>query len=45
MASEYSVKVLDTDEQMLKQLANISQIEGTPEKQEKVREYLRSLAV
>lgn len=44
-ASEYSVKVLDEDAQLLKQLSKSSGMKGTPEREEKVRDYLRSLAV
>lgn len=45
VASSYIVTVFDSDEQMIKQLSRLSQIEGEPEKEEKVVEYLRSLAV
>jgi hypothetical protein len=44
-ASGYVVKVFDSDEQLLKQLSGMRRIEGAKEKEEKVVEYLRSLAV
>jgi hypothetical protein len=44
-ASGYVVKVFDSDEQLLKYLLGMSRIEGAKEKEEKVVEYLRSLAV
>ena len=44
-ASAYNVKIFDTDEELVKQLSRLTQIEGAPEKEEKVVEYLRSLAV
>ncbi|MCH5252461.1 MAG: hypothetical protein J1F22_05755 [Lachnospiraceae bacterium] len=45
IAPSFYVRVFDTDEQLIKQLDRLTQIETTPEKEEKVVSYLRSLAV
>lgn len=45
VAPSFRVKVLDSDEQLVKQLSRLTQIEAEPEREEKVVEYLRSLAV
>lgn len=44
-ASGYIVRVFDEDELLIKHLSKLTQREGTPEKEEKVKELLRSFAV
>ena len=44
-APEFHVKVFEKDEQMLQYLNKLTQTETDPERTEKVREYLSSLAV
>ena len=44
-ASEFHVKVFEKDEQMLQYVDKLAQAEADPERTEKVREYLHSLAV
>lgn len=45
VAPSFYVKVLESDEKLLKQLDRLTQVEATPAREEKVVEYLRSLAV
>lgn len=44
-APSYNVRVFDTDEELLKHLKKLSQIEGSETKEKKVEELLHSLAV
>ncbi len=44
-APSYHVRVFDTDQELVKQLSRMSQVEGEKESEEKVVEFLRSLAV
>lgn len=45
VAPSFHVKVFDTDMQLLKQLDKLAQVEAEKAREEKVVEYLRSLAV
>ena len=44
-APDFHITVFDTDGQMIRHLDKLAQTEADPERTEKVREYLRSLAV
>lgn len=44
-ASEFHIKVFGSDEEMLRYLDKLTQVEADQERTEKVREYLHSLAV
>lgn len=45
VAADYRVRVFDGDEALLAHMKKLTQNSGTPEKDEKVTEYLRTLAV
>lgn len=45
MAPDFKVRLFDTDEQLINYLSKMSRVEAAPAREEKIAEYLHSLAV
>lgn len=45
LAPDFKVRLFDTDEQLINYLSKMSQVEAAPAREEKIAEYLHSLAV